>query len=879
MDESLWLQLETRVRKLVRDLIEPTIQRGEKQKRLQKAIEKTSDELKNRLDLYEVQVAKLLTKTDMIDGYSRTLMEFEAGLRLVESRYQFDIEFTRLELEGFSKKIASALETVAVLDNQRISMEKDIERLYSTINTNKHDLNEKISRVDDILKNHISDSESLNKEIHIKVKQLNENLMDFSNDLGETSTVAKKVDKMYEDLKFQFKHFNRVLKTSTTESKDHIEKVRQMASQFSAKAHDDNKSLKEYIEKEYQMNNFLQISDILHQSFTDLKNKHSFAEYETAKYLEWEELGVPKHLQIRVGKNKRRAKEVLDTPIPPPPPPEPRNRRETPKSNLSSSYSSRRPVHSRFSSKRQDGEIGDPKDSSVEKDHTKALNTQESVQGESQTKVAHEQISRDSHFSRGSINKSITGAIQEIAKDSQKDVSDINNEEISQDVQSSKFLTQVDIQQEADSRPQEIFIDSPCSRDSYDIAQGSRMYGMDTMEDEEDRREFYNDSALNSLISLCNDLKFQFEDFQGQLGNLQDQVNNVREDLQSNLEEFQNIRQEIQKQKDENQTSTNEFNGKIEEILGVHRDIYEQLENLQQAEDELSNKQSQAYLAQMQLKSTCEELKTSIESISKNENHEREKFMKIVDQHIEDINDNTNDIQKTQEKYIEESTKKWNTLELLIEQAVNECNSAVAQRKRDHSDNASEFKKVFQKAEALTKKNEIINQSIENLRKVIDLLVEFAKINIALVGQDEIDKESMSLMGIRDSPVKTSHRSSSVTKRMPVELDKVCLSCSGHANLIANAFKMACISYSPSLVPFRGCQYDRNELVDLQRKILDGVWDQINTDSGIFEINLLSPKPTDWKSAGPSPMLTQTSRFTPMSETLPPLSLSRRTNN
>lgn len=178
---------------------------------------------------------------------------------------------------------------------------------------------------------------------------------------------------------------------------------------------------------------------------------------------------------------------------------------------------------------------------------------------------------------------------------------------------------------------------------------------------------------------------------------------------------------------------------------------------------------------------------------------------------------------------------------MLIEQAVNECNSSVAQRKRDHSDNSAEFKKVNNKSDILARKNEAINSSIESLRKVVELIVEYAKINNELTGQDEADRESIALMGYRDTGMKsTKHRSHSLSRKSPISLDKACLSCSGHADLISSSFKMACLLYTPSPVTFKGAHYDRNELVAVQRKILDGIWEN-QTDSNVLEISLGSP--------------------------------------
>jgi len=42
--------------------------------------------------------------------------------------------------------------------------------------------------------------------------------------------------------------------------------------------------------------------------------------------------------------------------------------------------------------------------------------------------------------------------------------------------------------------------------------------------------------------------------------------------------------------------------------------------------------------------------------------------------------------------------------------------------------------------------------------------------------------------------------------------------------MIKEAFKMACIQYKPSYVPFRGCKYERRQMVEVKEKLLRESW-------------------------------------------------------
>jgi hypothetical protein len=78
----------------------------------------------------------------------------------------------------------------------------------------------------------------------------------------------------------------------------------------------------------------------------------------------------------------------------------------------------------------------------------------------------------------------------------------------------------------------------------------------------------------------------------------------------------------------------------------------------------------------------------------------------------------------------------------------------------------------------------------------------------------------MSLWGVKqkdlDLPQKAGFGLKPVNDlKAPAVLDEDCLSCSigKYRPFIKEAFKMACIDYKPSLVPFKGRQYKRTQFL------------------------------------------------------------------
>lgn len=81
--------------------------------------------------------------------------------------------------------------------------------------------------------------------------------------------------------------------------------------------------------------------------------------------------------------------------------------------------------------------------------------------------------------------------------------------------------------------------------------------------------------------------------------------------------------------------------------------------------------------------------------------------------------------------------------------------------------------------------------------------------------QDEIDRESISLYGLKNSDENEDNIKSE--KAPMVELSQNCMSCSGQINFLKKAFKTACLNYQPSKILYEENIFSRKEL--LSKKI------------------------------------------------------------
>ncbi|CDW76060.1 UNKNOWN [Stylonychia lemnae] len=127
-------------------------------------------------------------------------------------------------------------------------------------------------------------------------------------------------------------------------------------------------------------------------------------------------------------------------------------------------------------------------------------------------------------------------------------------------------------------------------------------------------------------------------------------------------------------------------------------------------------------------------------------------------------------------------------------------------------------------------------------QKICLSLIEVAKVDNALMQADEVDKKSISLLGVKEEnfrPTSPTHNQIQVHINSPslsasvyqqpkdknqqpvISIDKSCLSCSSQPYKVIAAFKMACLSYFPSQVQFQEREYNRESLIEIKNGILD----------------------------------------------------------
>lgn len=103
--------------------------------------------------------------------------------------------------------------------------------------------------------------------------------------------------------------------------------------------------------------------------------------------------------------------------------------------------------------------------------------------------------------------------------------------------------------------------------------------------------------------------------------------------------------------------------------------------------------------------------------------------------------------------------------------------------------------------------------------------IQFCSLVNHLQIQDELDKQSISLLGVKESfseeaPQGQVNRPAQTANRKIVDFNPQCFSCCGYPASTIAAFKMACLTYSPSDITIEDKEYKREEILDISTKIL-----------------------------------------------------------
>lgn len=735
-------ELETKFRKIVMNLIEPTIRRMTEQSIIVEQHEKATELLRRRADTHDVMIDRVNSKLTLVEEFSRKLMQFEAELRITEMNFEKEIQKVLDLVNVVSGRVSNCEENIEVLKGQTQTLKTDLIALNQETNGSKTVLTEKISVFKAETENNFKMSSEKSKIIEVNIGNLGKKIEITREELQETDAVVKQVRI---DAANALDGLGKLVSRVEIDKKDvkmAVEKIRMLTIQYNHQSTQQIKALKGQIWKEIPVNTHFQITELLYKSFADIVTSKKIAEAEVQTLKDLETEGLTGTLMEKYEAAKQRNEEITAAPVPKAPA---RKRTKLP--------------FARMMKQEKGKEISQKKPENIN-------SITESISNITETHIISEQPEK---------------RIEYTLEDS--DHSDNSDSEDS----------------------------------SFDL-------------------EFLksNPEMLSKLLGI--------KDYSSE-------IESLRQTIDYNFESFQSFSTEIL---ESHLSLKSKFTTEFASFQSFCLTNIESISNsLTKLENSLVLQSSKQIEDHSFLMSSLEVFRSSLHELIAKLNQE---FY----------------------LYIEKNAKTIDTIEVQVTQAVYECNSASAQRRRDHNDNYSEFQKLHNVAEGILKQQDLFLNNFDRVHRSLNLLTEFAKITSSLQGQDETDREAIALYGYKDSRHGRT-RGGSMNKTS-ISLDKQCISCSGQVNMITSAFKIACLAYTPSPVQFKGMSYPRAELLEMQRNIFEGVApDPVLQDVSYDRIRLTkTPKPAWRPQSSLSMCVPSALANTP---DLPPISLSKRINN
>ena len=122
---------------------------------------------------------------------------------------------------------------------------------------------------------------------------------------------------------------------------------------------------------------------------------------------------------------------------------------------------------------------------------------------------------------------------------------------------------------------------------------------------------------------------------------------------------------------------------------------------------------------------------------------------------------------------------------------------------------------------------------IDKLNSSVKIMRETIKITNVLFNQDEIDKQILYSMILKD--VETKKRSQNPKS---FNSDKNCISCQAFGSQVLLALKLACSNYNPDPVIVNNRETNRKELLEKQERLIKNIFETFETKHKENESNL-----------------------------------------
>lgn len=318
MEEINWFAIESKVRHIVREIIEPTIKRVQDIKEANEKILRKEDSLHDRMTSQEIVLAQTNQRLDNLNSFTSKIVESEASMRSFESRTTstFDKVFSKFEM--VNADILNLSEKFGVLDNQKTVIEESVAGLEKNLLAARSALDKEITRVEEESLKQFDVVDGKIRKLDSDIRQINRKIEGISEDLAETDYFARKSDRVCTEHADKFVSMQKLIQANRKELQDTMDKIRNSMFAHQKEAQDATKRLIKYIESDFKVSLNMGFMEHLYSVVADPRAMLRLAQYEKEKLHEWGSGSLSGTLKDAIERSKMRCQTIIETPLPEP---------------------------------------------------------------------------------------------------------------------------------------------------------------------------------------------------------------------------------------------------------------------------------------------------------------------------------------------------------------------------------------------------------------------------------------------------------------------------------------------------------------------------------------------------------------------------------
>jgi len=342
---------------------------------------------------------------------------------------------------------------------------------------------------------------------------------------------------------------------------------------------------------------------------------------------------------------------------------------------------------------------------------------------------------------------------------------------------------------------------------------------------------------------------------------------------------------------------TNATFGKLEDAVSALQEGKAEAVQLEKLRADVAKMVHEANTATSQMRQTVgevvndvrEHFRTASETVASH----NASFVKQVREEYQAELESSAQLREEVKSFMTRASQSVESLELRVDEVGSKANALAAEareeleelnrrRKRDKTSADNELKGLKKRLGGVFDNSDAVLRGIEHIYSVLEPVLESELMQCALEKQDAVDRDRISLMGVKDDEinfVRSTHtqpqqprpecrvrtapggmkpRDTQGAQKPVVRVDNRCVSCSGQAPLVLAAFKMACLHYAPSPIDHRGAVVERHELLDRREQLLLTASRSLSRGPGTLtvdggdELGLNSPQAEKRQKGAPS---------------------------